>query len=92
MTGQDPVRTPSAFACSGPAPPKSDQRKVARVVTLFNRHQAQRAKHRFVDDFDDALSRRHQVDAHRIRNRLHGRLRFFAKMFMAPPSLMSDGR
>ena len=53
---------------------ETDEREIARVVTLLDRHESQRTQHRFVNDLDDALSRGHQLDTHGVGQRLH---RFF---------------
>ena len=57
---------------SGPA--KAHHREVARIIALLDRDHAERAEHVFVDDVDDAACRRHQVNAKRISDGLHGRL------------------
>ena len=50
---------------------KTHQSKIARVVTLLDRHQSQRTKHGFVNDLDDALRRRHKIDTHGVSDTLN---------------------
>ena len=57
MDGQEPSRRESAFACKRAGAAEGDQRVVARVVALFDRHQPQRPDHVLVDDVVDALRR-----------------------------------
>ena len=49
---------------------KSNQRKITRVITLLDRHQAKRTKHRLVNNFNDPFSGHHQIDTHGIGNAL----------------------
>ena len=55
-----------------PCAAEGHQRKIAWVVTLFDRNQAQSPEHRFVDDLDDSLGCLHQPDAHGIGDLLDG--------------------
>ena len=51
---------------------EGDQREVARIVALLDRHEPQRAEHVLVDDVDDALGRVFdETDAERVGDLLH---------------------
>ena len=51
---------------------EGDQREVARIVALLDRHEPQRAAHILVDDIDDALRRLFKPETKRVGDRLHG--------------------
>ena len=50
---------------------ESDKCEVPRIVALLDRNKTQCAKHRFVHDFDNAFSGRHQINVHRVGQCLH---------------------
>ena len=58
-----------------PRPAEGDEREVARVVAALDGDEPQRARHVLVDDVEDALGRAVQVEAERVADLLHGRLR-----------------
>src|SRR5260370_21001455 len=55
-----------------PRAAEGNQRELAWIVTLLDRHQAQRAEHVFVDDIDDPAGRLHQTKPECVRDLLHG--------------------
>ena len=65
----DRVRVHRARAAEG------DEREVARVVAALHRDEPQRARHVLVDDVEHPLRRLVHVEAERVADLLHGRLR-----------------
>ena len=54
---------------------EGDECEVTRVVSALNGDEAQRARHVLVDDLDDALSRRVELETDGVTDLLHGRAR-----------------
>ena len=55
----------------GACAPESDKGKLTWIVSLFNRHQPQCAKHVLIYDINNALRGFNKPNAERIRDRLH---------------------
>ncbi len=58
-----------------PGAAEGDEREVARVVAALDGDEPLRPGHVLVDDVEDALGRSMQVEAERVADLLHGRLR-----------------
>ncbi len=75
ITGQQLEQDAKRIRMQRPRSAEGDQREIARIVALLDRHEAQRAEHVLVDDIDDALRGVDEADAQQCRDRLHGFLR-----------------